>query len=110
MNKIPSPNIPIIPPLDCLMESDGKIDARLSGDTLIIQEDGKIGFANLSIRVSFGVCSLDVFSSIMTKLRQMPCVKPKSGMIAMGYSYQKGRMELRLTGHMDCQNCQHRPV
>ena len=103
-------NMPVIQPLDCLMESDAKIDARLSGDTLIIQQNGKVGFDNLSIRVSFGACSPDAFSSIMARLRQMPCVKPRSGTIAMGNSYPEGHLELCLTGHMDCRNCRHRPV
>ena len=112
---IPADSLPGIP-LDCLLELFNVMGIQIDSDDIAIDEFGEILPRNPRITLRFNAAPRVCLLSMMNTLRQMPCVAPQGGTFRVqqyGGSpafYGEGRLELRLTGHMDCRNCRHRPV
>lgn len=112
---IPANSLPGIP-LDCLLELFNVTDILMDSDDIAIDESGEFTPRDPRITLRFNPAPRVWLVSTMRALRQMPCVAPQGGMFKVQrYGgrpafYGEGRLELRLTGHMDCRNCRHRPV
>ena len=112
---IPADSLPGIP-LDCLLELFNVTGIQIDSDDIAIDEFGEILPRNPRITLRFNAAPRVCLLSMMNTLRQMPCVAPQGGTFRVQQYggrpafYGEGRLELRLTGHMDCQNCRRRPA
>ena len=112
---IPANSLPGIP-LDCLLRLFNVTDVQMDSDNITIDKFGEFTPQNPRITLRFNPAPRVWLVSMMRALRQMPCVAPQGGTFRVQQCggrpafYGEGRLELRLTGHMDCRNCQHRPA
>ena len=112
---IPANSLPGTP-LDCLLKLFNATDILMDSDNITIDKFGEFAPQDPRITLRFNAAPRVRLLSMMNTLRQMPCVAPQGGTFRVQQDggrpafYGKGRLELRLAGHMDCRNCQHRPA
>lgn len=112
---IPANSLPDIP-LDCLLKLFNVTDILMDSDNITIDKFGEFTPQDPRITLRFNAAPRARLLSMMNTLRQMPCVAPQGGTFRVQQYggrpafYGKGRLELRLTGHMDCRNCRRRPA
>lgn len=112
---IPANSLPGIP-LDCLLKLFNVTDILMDSDNITIDESGEFTPQDPRIMLRFKTVPRVTLISTMRTLRQMPCVVPRGGTFKVQQYggrpafYGKALLELHLTGHIDCQNCRHRPV
>ena len=103
-------------PLDCLLNLFNVTDILMDSDNITIDKFGQFTPQDPRITLRFNAAPRVRLLSMMNALRQMPCVAPQGGTFQVQQYggrpafYGEGRLELRLTGHMDCQNCRRRPA
>lgn len=108
---IPANSLPGIP-LGCLLRLFNVTDS----DNITIDKFGEFTPQNPRITLRFNAAPRVSLLSMMNILRQMPCVAPQGGTFRVQQYggrpafYGEGRLELRLTGRMDCRNCRRRPA
>ena len=112
---IPANSLPGIP-LDCLLELFNVTDILMDSDNITIDKFGELTPQDPRITLRFNAAPRVTLISAMRTLRQMPCVAPQGGTFRVQQYggrpafYGEGRLELRLTGRMDCHNCRRRPA
>lgn len=112
---IPANSLPGIP-LDCMLKLFNVTGIQIDSDDIAIDEFGEILPRDPRITLRFNAAPRVRLLSMMNTLRQMPCVAPQGGTFRVQQYggrpafYGEGRLELRLTGRMDCRNCRRRPA
>lgn len=112
---IPASSLPGIP-LDCMLKLFNVTGIQIDSDDITIDRFGEFTPQDPRITLCFNAAPRVTLISAMRTLRQMPCVAPQGGTFRVQQYggrpafYGEGRLELRLTGRMDCRNCRRRPA